>query len=543
MLELARGVGLGVDVGDLLELERALEAQGVVEIPADVEHGVVIEIDGRVVLDLLAVGEHALHLLRQGLGLRDQAVVFRLRDRAAHAGEVDAEQVQHHQLGGVRLRRGHGDLGTGPGVEHVVGFAGDGAAHHVHDGQNPRSARFGFAQRRHGVERLARLADDDGERRPVHDGVAVAEFGRERHLHGDARELFQVVFADHTDVIRRAARDDRELLKVPQLLVRDLQTLKDDPAVLQARTDGAAHGLRLLHDLLEHKVRIAALLRGGDLPVDVVVLLDDGQLHCVEHGDAAARQNGDLAVLHVADVARVLDERGHVGGDEAAAVAVAQQQRRVLSCGVDAVGRVGAEDAERVRALDAVQYHVQSAQHRAGLLEIIFEQLRHDLAVGLGGEAHALFLEKAADFQIIFDDAVVDKGDFAVLAQMRVGIDVVRLAVGRPAGMADAGRAGERFAAVGHVEQVLQPALGLRHLQDPVRRDADAGGVIAPVFEPGQPVEQNGGGLFAADVAYDSTHRKSSSNIFILQDKLADIRLDPCSQPLCFAVARIFLTV
>ena len=51
MLELAGGVGLGVDVGDFLELEASLQAGGAVQVPADEEHVPVVEILGGVVLD------------------------------------------------------------------------------------------------------------------------------------------------------------------------------------------------------------------------------------------------------------------------------------------------------------------------------------------------------------------------------------------------------------------------------------------------------------------------------------------------------------
>lgn len=37
------------------------------------------------------------------------------------------------------------------------------------------------------------------------------------------------------------------------------------------------------------------------------------------------------------------------------------------------------------------------------------------------------------------------------------------------------------------------------------------GGVIAPVFQPLQPVQQNGGGLLTANISYDSTHIDDSS--------------------------------
>ena len=110
-------------------------------------------------------------------------------------------------------------------------------------------------------------------------------------------------------------------------------------------------------------MRIAALFRRRDLPIDEVPLLLHLLLHRVKHADRVAREHGDLAVLHIRDSARMLHQRRHVRGDEIASLAVAQQQRRVLAGGVDAVRLVGAENAEGICALDAVQDHVQRVKN------------------------------------------------------------------------------------------------------------------------------------------------------------------------------------
>ena len=47
----------------------------------------------------------------------------------------------------------------------------------------------------------------------------------------------------------------------------------------------------------------------------------------------------------------------------------------------------------------------------------------------------------------VLDDAVVDDGDAAGRVDVRMGVAVARLAVGRPARVGDAGRAGEPLAA------------------------------------------------------------------------------------------------
>ena len=71
--------------------------------------------------------------------------------------------------------------------------------------------------------------------------------------------------------------------------------------------------------------------------------------------------------------------------------------------------------------------------------------MREHFGVGVGLELvsgrEQLLLERV----VIFDDAVVDDGDFAGLIEMRMGILVGRRAVRGPARVADAEVAGDRF--------------------------------------------------------------------------------------------------
>ena len=102
----------------------------------------------------------------------------------------------------------------------------------------------------------------------------------------------------------------------------------------------------------------------------------------------------------------------------------------------------------------------------------------------------------------------MDDGKLAVLADVGVGVDVVRRAVGRPAGMAHADGALHIRAAVDEVAQGLEPAHGFFDLKlMPRRNDRDTGAVIAAVFQTGEAVEQNGGSLLAADVSNNTTHK------------------------------------
>src|SRR5262249_61494066 len=67
-----------------------------------------------------------------------------------------------------------------------------------------------------------------------------------------------------------------------------------------------------------------------------------------------------------------------------------------------------------------------------------------DLGIGIGAERRAGFLQLLAQVAEMLDDAVVDEGE--ALGGMRVRVMFGRSAMSRPAGVADADRAGERLA-------------------------------------------------------------------------------------------------
>ena len=265
-------------------------------------------------------------------------------------------------------------------------------------------------------------------------------------------------------MVGRAAGYDEYPVKAADEVLIKAQLIENDLAFLYSRGDGLAHGLGLLHDLLEHEVRIAALFGSADVPVDIAVLFLDGLAVFIKDLDAVGGDEGDLAVVHICHIARMLDERSNVRGDEIAAVTVAEEQRRILACGDEAVGRVLAHDTQGVCALDAVEHAVDRGHKVPAAVIEILEQLRDDLGIGLGAEVHTLRDKKFLYLNIVLDDAVMHDGDVPALTQVRVGVYVVRFAMRRPARMADAERAGEAASVIRQRLEDAQTPLGFLYL-------------------------------------------------------------------------------
>ena len=208
VLELAGRVSLGMEVGELLQLERPLEGDRVADVATEVE-----EVLGR---SRRASATSSTSLARDrsssipaGSSCRASTVaVISAAERVPRTwARVEGEQLEHHDLGEQRLGGGHADLRTGPGVEDGVGLPGDRGVDDVGDPEHPGPAGPRLAQREQGVERLARLAHAHRERPRVEHGVAVAELARDVDLGRHPGPLLDRELGQHRRVVAGAAGD------------------------------------------------------------------------------------------------------------------------------------------------------------------------------------------------------------------------------------------------------------------------------------------------------------------------------------------------
>ena len=220
--------------------------------------------------------------------------------------------------------------------------------------------------------------------------------------------------------------------------------------------------------------------------------------------DALPRQHGPVAVLEIGDLVGEGGERDGVRTEIHLALAVPDRERRPVPGADELVLVAGEEEGERKGAAQPRQGRRDRLHRALALAHLARDELRHDLGVGLGLEAHALGAELVLELAEILDDAVVDDGE--LLGRVRVGVHLVGPPVGRPAGVADADRARQRRLRELDLE-VAELALGAPALEPAaVLERCDAGRIIAAVFEPLQRVDdlQRDGRL--AQYSDDPTH-------------------------------------
>ena len=144
------------------------------------------------------------------------------------------------------------------------------------------------------------------------------------------------------------------------------------------------------------------------------------------------------------------------------------------------------EDGEGERALQPAEGLRNRRRRRHAGLQIARDEVGDHLGVGLGREHDARVFQLRFQLAEILDDAVMDERE--AIGRVRVGIGLGGRAMGRPAGVTDAGPAGERLP----VELFLEIAefpLGPPPRQPAAFERRDAGRIVTAVLQPLQRLE------------------------------------------------------
>ncbi len=145
-----------------------------------------------------------------------------------------------------------------------------------------------------------------------------------------------------------AAGGDVHLLQLAEIVFGDVHLVEEDLAGVErdAAQRGVANGAGLLVDFLQHEMLEAALFRHDRVPGDVLHLAGNGLAFEVAELHARRRDDGEVAIGEEEQVARVVEDRGHVAGDKVLILAQADDRGRPIARGDDLVGLVGRDDRD-----------------------------------------------------------------------------------------------------------------------------------------------------------------------------------------------------
>ena len=304
-----------------------------------------------------------------------------------------------------------------------------------------------------------------------------------------------------------AARHEAESIEPRQIPVLEAELGDQDLAGVRvdAIADRVADRPRLLRDLLEHEVRVAALLGGLGVPRDRGALAPHRGAVETTQGGVVAGDDGHVPVFQNHDVARLAHERRDVGGDEGLSLAESDHERGAAAADRhQLIRRVLGNADERVRALEPLARQAHGLGQAVG--PVVLDEVGDDLGVGLGAEVMALGGERLAQLAVVVDDPVVDDGEARPAVHVRMRVGVAGAPVGGPSRVRDP-HGPPRVPAAGH-ERLERGDLSdrLAHVEARPVDGGDPGGVVPPVFEAAKGGEQEGHGLALTDVSDDATH-------------------------------------
>src|SRR5690606_124081 len=155
----------------------------------------------------------------------------------------------------------------------------------------------------------------------------------------------------------------------------------------------------------------------------------------------------------------------------------------------------------------AVQHRqavADSLYRRLALCQFAGHQMRDSFSVGFGLELVAFRFKHGTKLGKILDDAVMN--DRKALGNVRMCIALHRLAVRRPAGMANTDDTGKRFSSQSLFE-IDQLAFGAAAVELAILQGGDTGRIVAAIFKPLQCIHEKRSDFVISDNADNSTHR------------------------------------
>lgn len=397
-------------------------------------------------------------------------------------GEMEGEEGEDADLRGEGFGRADADFGTGVEVERAVGFAAEGGVLDVADTEDAGTSPFGFAHGGEGVGRLARLADGDDEGVIGEDRVSVARFGSDLHRGRDPNEVFEEERAEPAGVGGGAAAEEPDVAEVAELFFGEVEVEMDRGGVLVYPSEERFLDRgRLLVDLFEHEMLVPFFGERLELAVDPLAFFGEWEERGAEEGCLGFFDPNDLAASEEDNVRGGRQEGVRIGGDDrfGAGVVVADAEG-ALARGGENLARVVTVNESKGEGAAKLRENLLQGGEDISLI-VFRNEMNDDFGVGFGDEADAIVFEFRSEKIVVFDDAVMDKGDGILSVEMGMGIEVRRLAMSCPAGVADGDVEPKRGQGELFFETGDFPRLFAR--DDFSSRDAgDAGGVVASIL-------------------------------------------------------------
>ena len=265
-------------------------------------------------------------------------------------------------------------------------------------------------------------------------------------------------------------------------------------------------------DFLKHEVGPSTLFRRGHIPIHVEGAHRALTAHGRQDTHTVRAHLGNFLVLQQRNLPGVAQDGRNIAGGQVFPFAEAQHQGAVLADGPELVRFAPMQHAQGPAALQHARRLTQRLHHVAAVQ--VMQQMRDNLRIRLGNKHAPLPFQEFPQPLMILNDAIMHQGNVALYIRMGMRVQIAGLPMGGPPGMTDAQVAMQRMR-LQPVPEILQPALGLAHLNLALIHHRDTRAVISPIFQVLQPAQQNLLRAAWTHISYNSAHVQSSSYVVI----------------------------
>ena len=438
VLELASSEALSVDVGQLLELKRALKCNWVTNVATEEEHGLGVRHPMRQLLDRLRGHENLRDLVGHSLKLRDVLANGLVGESAPHTSDVQSNQVERGYLSDKSLCGCHSNLRTSVSVDNSVRLARNRRSVRVAHGNNLRAGLHREPDRHKRVHRLTRLANRDDERTFSQNRVTVTELVSELNVNRYTSPRLNGVLAEHASVCGCSTGNNDDAIDVgDDLIAERLEFSELDQTVLNATKNGVGYGIRLLADFLSHEARPTTLFRCRGIPSDVELLNLNGIAVEVDNVNRVRTDRHDLVLTDSNGATREFNESGDVGAEEVLSVAQADDEGRIAASADNHAGLILVHGKQSEGTHKTCNDSAQCLSEVSALLVFAPDKECRHLGVSLASEGRALGQQFVLKLGEVLDDSVVDQCELRVAPQMRVRVHIGGATVSRPPSVPD----------------------------------------------------------------------------------------------------------
>ena len=211
--------------------------------------------------------------------------------------------------------------------------------------------------------------------------------------------------------------------------------------VIHIHVDASAHTvgdtIRLLENLLKHKVGISAFLYLSEIEVNGLYLRIDLAIIYIHHLKLfSTSYHGDITVFKIHHLVGVFYQRTGVGANEELVLAYTYNQWRLLARSDNLVGVVAVEQGNGV----CTNHFMQSQLHCSKKVDVllfayILYQLHQHLGVGIADELNALGYKLCLEVGIVLYYTIMNNGEILRHGIVGMGIERRWFSVSGPTGM------------------------------------------------------------------------------------------------------------